>query len=157
MKLLVFAIALCVAHPALAQDILPEGPGKDALLRICSQCHEASKSTSVKLSREGWRDTIDRMKAFGAEGSDQDFQAVLEYLATHFKGELHRPIDMNSAEALDLESVLGLLRRESAAFLQYRAKRGPFSSIDDLNELDAAILKKIEARKDRVVFLTARK
>jgi hypothetical protein len=35
------------------------------------------------------------------------------------------PLDMNSAEALDMESVLGLLRRESAAVLQYRSKLGP--------------------------------
>jgi hypothetical protein len=65
-----------------------------------------------------------------------------------------RPLDMNSAEVLDMESVVGLLRRESAAVLQYRSKLGPFTSIADLKDLDPVILKKIEARKDRVVFLT---
>ena len=88
-------------------------PGKEQTLRLCGTCHEAAKATSVKLTREGWIETIDRMKAFGAAGADEDFAAVLEYLAAHFKGDTVRPLDMNTAEAIDLESVLQLLRRES--------------------------------------------
>jgi hypothetical protein len=94
------------------------------------------------------------MKAFGAGGSDEDFAAVLEYLATHFRGDVARPLDMNTAESIDLESVLQLLRRESKVVLDYRAKRGQFTSLDDLKALDPAIFKKIESRKDRIVFQT---
>jgi competence protein ComEA len=136
---------------ASAQN-LPDAPGKDALLRVCSQCHEAAKATSVRLTRPGWEDTINRMKAFGAQGSDADFAAILDYLSTHFAGDIDEPLDINTAEALDLEMVLGLLRRESAAVLQYRAAHGPFKSFDDLKGLDPAILKKIERKKERVVF-----
>src|SRR6266480_5897327 len=93
------------------------------------------------------------MKALGAQGSDQDFQTILDYLAANFKGDLDRPLDMNTADAVEFESVLGLLRRESAALLQYRAKRGPWKALSDLKDVDAVILKKIEARKDRIVFL----
>ena len=153
MRLAVFAFLL-VARPAFAQDTLPEAPGKEHTIRVCSQCHEAAKTTSVKLTREGWTETIDRMKAFGAEGTADDFSAILDYLATHFKGDTVRALDMNTAEAIDLESVLSLLRRESAAVLQYRSSRGPFVSLDDLKGLDPAIFKKIEAKKDRIVFLT---
>ena len=142
------------AQLGFAQDTLPDGPGKDQVLRVCSTCHEAAKATSVKLTREGWVETIDRMKAFGAAGSDEEFAAVLEYLATHFKGDTVRPLDMNTAESIDLESVLQLLRRESKAFLEYRTKHGQLSSLEDLKGLDPAILKKIEARKDRIVFQT---
>jgi competence protein ComEA len=149
--------ALAVGHPVYAQDTLPDGPGKAETLNVCGQCHEAQKSASVKLTRKGWTDTIDKMKALGAQGSDQEFQAILEYLSTHFKGEVDQALDLNSAEALDLESVLQLLRKESAAFLQFRSKRGPFTSLADLKDLDPAILKKIESRKERVVFLTSKK
>jgi competence protein ComEA len=154
MHILVFVFVMQFAHIAVAQDTLPEGPGKAQTLNLCGTCHEAAKATSVKLTREGWIETIDRMKAFGASGSDEDFAAVLEYLATHFKGDVVRPLDMNTAEAIDLESVLQLLRRESKVVLDYRAKRGPFTSLDDLKGLDAAIFKKIEAKKDRIVFQT---
>ena len=143
-----------LAQSGFAQDTLPEGPGKDQVLRVCGTCHEAAKATSVKLTREGWVETIDRMKAFGAGGSDEEFAGVLEYLATHFRGDTVRPLDMNTAESIDLESVLQLLRRESRAFLEFRSKRGQLSSLEDLKGLDPAILKKIETRKDRIVFLT---
>ena len=156
MKTFIAALALSIAFPSVAsaQDTLPDGPGKAQTLNVCGTCHEAAKATSVKLTREGWIDTIDRMKAFGAAGSDEDFAAVLEYLATHFRGDTVRPLDMNTAEAIDLESVLQLLRRESKVVLDLRAKRGQFTSLDDLKGLDPAIFKKIESRKDRIVFQT---
>jgi competence protein ComEA len=159
MKTYISALALIVGcvSVASAQDTLPEGPGKAQTLNVCGTCHEAAKATSVKLTREGWIETIDRMKAFGASGSEEDFAAVLEYLATHFRGDTVRPLDMNTAEAIDLESVLQLLRRESKVVLDYRAKRGPFTSLDDLKALDATIYKKIEAKKDRIVFQTQSK
>lgn len=149
-----FFLILGFTSMASAQDTLPEGPGKAQTLNLCGTCHEAAKATSVKLTREGWVETIDRMKAFGASGADEDFAAVLEYLATHFEGETVRPLDMNTAEAIDLESVLQLLRRESRAVLEYRSSRGPLSSLDDLKGLDPEIFKKIEAKKDRIVFQT---
>ena len=156
MKILVLALASVIgfAQSGLAQDTLPEGAGKEQTLRLCGTCHEAAKATSVKLTREGWVETIDRMKAFGAAGPDEDFAAVLEYLADHFKGDTVRPLDMNTAEAIDLESVLQLLRRESKAVLEYRKARGTLSSLDDLKGLDPVIYKKIEAKKDRIVFQT---
>lgn len=153
MLLAVFSL-IGQTRSGFAQEVLPEGAGRDTTIRICSQCHEAQKAASVKLTRPGWSEEIDKMKALGASGTDQEFQEVLEYLAAHFQGELDRPLDMNSAEAIDLESVLGLLRRESAAVIQYRSKRGPFSSLADLKDLDPVILKKIEAKKDRLAFLT---
>lgn len=152
--ILVFTLVMASAHQGFAQDTLPEAPGKAQTLTLCGTCHEAAKATSVRLTREGWVETIDRMKAFGANGTDEEFAAVLEYLATHFKGDVVRPLDMNTAEAIDLESVLQLLRRESRAVLDYRAKRGQFTSLDDLKALDPAIFKKIESRKDRIVFQT---
>jgi DNA uptake protein ComE-like DNA-binding protein len=146
--------AVLLTSPVFAQDTLPDAPGKQQTINVCGTCHEAAKATSVKLTREGWVETIDRMKAFGAEGTPDEFAAILDYLSAHFKGDVVQALDMNTAEAIDLESVLQLLRRESAAVLQYRAKRGQLSSLDDLKGLDPVIYRKIEAKKDRIVFLT---
>lgn len=147
-------VVIGLSRAAVAQDVLPEGAGRETTTKVCGQCHEAEKAASLKLTRSGWSEEIDKMRTLGAGGTDLEFQDILDYLATQFKGELDRPLDMNSAEAIDLESVLGLLRRESAAFIQYRSRRGPFSSLADIKDLDPAILKKIEAKKERVVFLT---
>ena len=122
--------------------------------RVCGMCHEAAKATSVKLTREGWVETIDRMKAFGAGGIGRRFRGRSRVSRDTLQGRRVRPLDMNTAEAIDLESVLQLLRRESKAVLDYRSKAGQFSSLDDLKGLDPAIFKKIEAKKDRIVFQT---
>jgi DNA uptake protein ComE-like DNA-binding protein len=156
---LVAALALVVgaiSSPAFAQDTLPEGPGKAETVAVCSQCHEAQKAASVKLTRKGWAETIEKMKMLGAQATEPEFESILNYLSVHFQGELDQALDLNSAEAIDLESVLQLLRKESAAFLQFRSKRGPFASMSDLKDLDPVILKKIEAKKERVVFLEVR-
>jgi DNA uptake protein ComE-like DNA-binding protein len=148
--------ATAIAVPAFAQDALPDGPGKAETINVCSQCHEAQKAASVKLTRKGWTETIDKMKSLGAQGTTAEFDAILDYLSTYFKGDLDEALDLNSAEAVDLESVLQLLRKESAAFLQYRRQHGPFTSMADLKDLNPVIARKIEAKKDRVVFLQAK-
>jgi DNA uptake protein ComE-like DNA-binding protein len=155
-KALVYPCMFVLVLPcaAFAQDTLPDAPGKAELVNVCGSCHEPQKAASVKLTPKGWSETIDKMKALGAQATEREFAAILEYLSTQFKGDLDQALDLNSAEALDLESVLQLLRRESAAFLRYRSAKGPFASLSDLKDLDPVILKKIEARKDRVVFLT---
>jgi len=154
-SVLVMVSAIISVAPVLAgaQEVLPSGPGREPTERVCSQCHEAQKAASIKLTRAGWSDEIDKMKALGAQATEQELVAILDYLSMNFKGELDRPVDLNSADAIELESVLGLLRRESAAVLQYRAKRGAFASLADLKDLDPSILKKIDAKKDRIVFL----
>src|SRR5262249_38150161 len=150
LALIAVALSCLPVQAALAQDALPSGTGQETTVRVCSQCHEAQKAASIKLTRAGWSDEIEKMKALGAQATEQEFLAILDYLSDNLKGELDRPVDLNSADSIELESVLGLLRRESAAVLQYRSKKGPFGSLADLKDLDPAILKKIDAKKDRV-------
>ena len=80
------------------------------------------------------------------------FQAVLEYLSTHFLGEAPRPLNVNTAEAIDFETVLLLLRKEAAAVMAYRRKHGLFKTVDDLKKVPGIDVKKIDAQKDRLYF-----
>ena len=116
------AILLVLSTPAFAQ--LPDGAGKDALLKVCGSCHQAERSASVRLTREGWEEVIADMIKRGAKGTDEEFGAVLEYLATHFLGEAPRPLNINRATNIELESVAGLTRKEAAAVLAYLDKVG---------------------------------
>ena len=140
------------AAPASAQAALPDGPGKEQLVKICGQCHEPQRAASIRLTREGWESTIGDMIARGAKGSDQDFQAILDYLATNYLGEAARPLNVNTATSVELESVLLLLRKEAAAVIAYREKNGLFKSVDDLKKVPGIDAKKIESQKDRLYF-----
>ena len=70
----------------------------------------------------------------------------------NFLGEGDKPLNMNTATSVELESVLELLRKEAAAVIAYREKHNGFKSIDDLRNIPGVPFKKIEARKDRLVF-----
>ncbi len=139
--------------PAASGEGLPDAPGKDVVVRVCSNCHEPVRAASVRLTREGWADTVDDMIRRGAKGSPDDFRTVLEYLVTNFLGEAPRPLNVNSASAIDLESVAGLLRKEAAAVVEYREKNGPFKTLDDMKKVPGLDFQKIDSRRDRLVAL----
>src|SRR5262245_11775967 len=131
---------------------LPEGAGREETKKICSQCHELEKSFSLHQDREGWRRTVDKMVALGAEGTEPEFNAIVEYLVKNFPAEEVPKINVNEAEAIDLESGLSLRRSQAAAIIQYRAKHGKFKSIEDLKKVPGVDTAKIEAKKDRLTF-----
>jgi competence protein ComEA len=145
------AMLLTAAHGASAQAQLPDGAGKDAVVRMCGTCHPVERAASVRLTREGWQDTIAKMMTLGAKGSDEDTKAVLEYLSTHYKGEAGKPLNLNTATSIDLESITMFLRKESAAWIAWRAKNGPCKTIDDLKKVPGVDFKKIEERRERLV------
>jgi competence protein ComEA len=148
----VVVAGLAAARPASAQVALPDGPGKDQMVKICGLCHEPQRAASIRLTRDGWEATIGDMIARGAKGTDEDFQAILDYLAKNFLGEAARPLNINTATSVELESVLLLLRKEAAAVIAYREKNGFFKSVDDLKKVPGVDVKKIDAQKDRLYF-----
>jgi competence protein ComEA len=93
------------------------------------------------------------MVALGAQGTDAERAEVLDYLSTSFKGEAPKPINLNTAPALDLESVAGLLRKESAALIAYRTKHGPCKTLEDLKQVPGVDFRKIHRRRDRLVCI----
>ena len=113
-------------------------------MKICGQCHEPQRAASIRLTRDGWEATIGDMIARGAKGSDEDFQAILDYLSKNYLGEAARPLNVNTATSIELESVLLLLRKEAAAVIAYREKNGLFKSVDDLKKVPG-----IDPKKNR--------
>jgi competence protein ComEA len=130
---------------------LPEGPGRELTVKVCAQCHEPQRAGSLRLTREGWGDVVTKMVGLGARASDTELEQITEYLATNFKGEAPKPINMNSASSVELESVAGLLRKEAAIWIAYRNKNPPCKALDDLKKVAGLPFKKIDERRDRLV------
>ena len=131
---------------------LPDGPGKAETQKICSQCHELDKAFSLSQDRPGWQRTIEKMTAFGMKSTEQERGSVLEYLVKNFPADDLPKINVNKAEAIELESGLSLKRSQASAIIQYRDKNGPFKSISDLLKVPGVDVNKIEAKKDRLIF-----
>jgi competence protein ComEA len=153
LRLLLAFLAL-LAMPCEAQQ-LPEGPGKAELVKVCGTCHQAERSAAVRLTREGWEGVIGDMISRGAKGTDEELAAILDYLSKHFLGDAPRPLNINKANNVELESVAGLTRKEAAALLKWRDSVGVCKSLEELKKVPGLDYKKIEARKDFLVCFEA--
>ena len=76
-------LAALPASSVRAQD-LPGGTGKDLVIRVCTVCHELTRITSKRLTKDQWNDTVDKMAARGAKASDEEFETIVTYLAKYF-------------------------------------------------------------------------
>lgn len=129
----------------------PDGPGQDVTLQLCGNCHDADVIQAHRQSRDEWVATIQKMIAAGAEGTEDQFKAVLEYLSKNF-APVATTINVNQATAAELGSGLGLSEKEAAAIVKYRTGKGPFKALEDLKKVPDLDFKKIEAQKERLVF-----
>jgi len=79
-------MALATGAPlALAEPpALPDGPGKAVVERTCARCHSLETVTRLRRTRRQWEAELDLMITRGAILSDDDFDSVATYLATHF-------------------------------------------------------------------------
>jgi competence protein ComEA len=133
-----------------AQNVLPDAPGRDVTVKVCGSCHAPETVASVRLAPEGWRELIARMVAAGAQGTDKELATVFNYVSTQFPAEAQPPLNLNTAAAVELESVAGLLRKEAAALIAHREKNGPCKKLEDLKKVEGLDYKKIEARKEHL-------
>ena len=129
---------------------MPDGPARDLAIRVCAQCHEPNRAAALRLTREGWEGVVQKMTGLGAQATAAELAQITDYLSENFKGEAPKPINMNTASSVELESVAALLRKEAAIWIAYRNKNGPCKSLDDLKKVEGLPFKKIDERRDRL-------
>ena len=154
LKIASWTVVLLV--PALADDAkasLPDGPGKETTIKLCSKCHGVDVAVSRREDADGWNAIVLQMVKRGAKGTDDQFGEVVDYLAEHFpKSEALPRIPVNTASAKDLESSLGISEKEATALVQYRDEKGKFKSFEDLIKVPGVDAAKLEPKKNRLEF-----
>jgi competence protein ComEA len=87
--LIFLGLGALASIPALADDFksLPEGQGRDVMVRVCSQCHSPEIVAQQKLDPQGWKDLVNQMANNGANGTDAEFDTIAKYLATAFPAQ----------------------------------------------------------------------
>jgi competence protein ComEA len=126
---------------------LPEGPGKETMVRICGGCHGAEIVLGKRLDRDGWSEIVANMIQRGAQGSDDEFSEIVDYLTN-----IVSKINVNQATAQQLQSGLGLSEKEATAILHYRDEKGDFKTVDDLKKVPGVDAAKIEAKRGLLAF-----
>jgi competence protein ComEA len=144
----ILAAILTFSPAAVAQGRLPAGAGRDALLKDCSTCHSPENVAGMAKTRDDWSALVGQMVDQGAQGTEDEFNRIVDYLATNFPDK----INVNKAAAPLFETVLDLSGKEAQAVIQYREQKGGFRSIDDLEKVPGVDTKKFETRKDRIVY-----
>lgn len=139
------------SKPSSQYSRLPEGPGKDTLIRVCGKCHSPTNVIANGQSRDGWEAEITKMAGFGASASDEEFTEILDYLAKNFPPVTGK-INMNKVTAADLESQLGFSGKQAGDIVAYREKNGAFKSIEDVKKVPGLDAKEVDVRKNRMTF-----
>jgi len=148
--LLFFAASLV---PGANAADLPDGPGKDILLRACTGCHKAEEFVYYRHTKEEYQAIVQRMAQRGARASSHELDIIADYLAKNFlKVEDPNKINVNKATAKEIEAGLNLTAKEAEAIVGYRERHGDFHAWGDLLVIYGVDGKKIEAAKERMSF-----
>jgi competence protein ComEA len=83
--LMIAGTALCASgQTSPATNKLPDGKGQQETARICTACHTIDNVVSERHDRAGWQKLVDDMAARGADGTDQQFALIVDYLTKNF-------------------------------------------------------------------------
>jgi competence protein ComEA len=148
------ALVFGAITPALHAADLPDGAGKEILMRACVGCHKAEEFPAYRHTKAEYQSIVIRMgEQRGARATTQELDTVAAYLFQNFpKVEDSTKTNMNKASAKEIETNLGLTAAEAEAIVKYREGHGDFRGWGDLLVIYGVDGRKIAASKDRVSF-----
>jgi competence protein ComEA len=89
----------------------------------------------------------------GAQGTDEEFGDVVEYLSTHYsKSAPGGKVNVNAATAKELVSGLAFTDSQAAAIVKYRDEKGKFKTIADIAKVPGVDAAALEAKKGKLAF-----
>jgi competence protein ComEA len=132
----------------------PAGDGREAVMRLCVKCHSPNIILAYGQSRTGWENTITKMARLGAKGSDDDFTDIADYLTANFPQSAVQRIFVNMATDKQIAAVLEISADDAKAIVAYRDKIKGFKSIEEMKSVPNVDTKKIDAKKDSLIFGT---
>ncbi len=137
---------------AAAAQTLPDGPGKATVQKMCTPCHGLENVVRARMTKERWGSVVDDMVSRGAQGTDDDIDRVIDYLAANFSRSAVKKVNINSANAADIASALEISPADAGAIVSYRGEKGNFKELKDITKVPGIDTKKIEAARDRIEF-----
>ena len=145
-------LTLLCASAADEKDaaLLPDGPGKTAVIKMCIDCHDTGNFRKARLNAEEWADSVADMMQRGAQGTPAEVEAVVAYLDKFFgKGA---PVRINTAPFAEIRVVLGFSVAEVRALVEYREKNGAFKTFEDLLKVPGLDAAKVTAAKAKILL-----
>ena len=129
---------------------LPPGTGKAEVTAVCMECHGVNNIRRQRLNRDEWTSEVSDMVDRGAQASDDQIGAIIDYLAQNFGSD--SKIRVNTAPMVEFKAVLNLTAAEAGALVDYRTANGDYHELADLLKVPGVDGKKIEAKKELLEF-----
>ena len=147
----IFAAILCLASDDDGNaSLLPDGAGKEAVAKMCTECHSVDRMRTLRISKDEWWDKVADMVDRGAKATDAESEAVVEYLTRNFGTD--SKVWVNTAPMIEMRAVLGFTLAEGNAVVAYRKSNGNFKEWGDLLKVPGLDSGKVEAKKDLMAF-----
>jgi competence ComEA-like helix-hairpin-helix protein len=147
-------IAACgLLSPLAPAADLPDGKGKDLILRACTGCHKPEEIAAYRFTKDEYHTIAYRMGDRGAQATRAELDLIADYLFENFpKTEDATKVNVNKATAQEIAAGLALTSEEADAVVKYRERHGNFRAWGDLLIIYGVDGKKIAAAKDKISF-----
>jgi competence protein ComEA len=132
---------------AVQRGALPPAEGRDTVMTVCGDCHEAEVMAAQRRSRIEWETLIEDMTSRNGAATEDDKKIIVGYALRHFGR-----VNVNTGTADDIVQIVQLTPAEAAAIVSYRQQAGEFKSLDDLRKVPDLDFARIQERKDRIGF-----
>lgn len=144
LPLALIALGTVVTMAALQTEARPAPPPE--FTKVCVRCHPSEKIVESRRYPEQWDQVIEQMVARGATGTDEEFDAVYDYLVTQYGR-----VQINAATAEEIAQVLHLEPGVAETIVQQR-KQGPIADFDALKAVPGVPVAELEKLRDAIVF-----
>ena len=145
--------AFTLLSPRAQAAELPDGRGKDLIMRACIGCHKPDEIAAYRFTKDEYHTIAYRMGERGAQATRAELDIIADYLFENFpKIEDPAKINVNKATAQEIATGLALTAEEADAIVKYRQRHGDFQAWGDLLIIYGVDGKKIAAAKDKISF-----
>jgi competence protein ComEA len=165
--------------PEVSASLLPDGPGKEVVLKKCVACHSVRNVIAKRATADDWAQVVTQMIGRGATMSDDDANTIVDYLADHFGPSSPKPgqssppadasrppsstapakndsgatVNVNKATADQLKAALALTQEDANKIVQHREQNGDFKNLQQLIAiLDDDAAAKIKNEQSKIEF-----
>jgi competence protein ComEA len=120
------------------EQMLPAGPEKEKMVKLCVGCHEIDLVVARRHTREEWDGVMEDMIARGSKGTEADHAAIAEYLSKYLG-----KVAVNSATVKELQDGLKIAEKDAQAIVAWREQHGKFKNLEEVRKVpgvDAATI-----------------
>ena len=143
-------LAFGVMLPAAAQSndqLLPAGPQKEKMTKLCVSCHEMDLVVARRHTRTEWDGVVEDMIARGATGTPEELSMVAEYLSQYLG-----KVSVNSATGKELQDALKISEKDAQAIVLWREQHGKFKNFEEVRKVPGLDAEKIGDKRGWMVF-----